>query len=350
MFKRGNTYWCKFRYNGKVIQKSLDTGNRNLARKIEAKIRTRVAEGKYFEKSIGEEKTVSNMMDKFMIEHAPTVSESMQISYKCSLNSLLPFFGDLMLSSIAPKIVSDYKIKRRIEGVKPATINRELAMLSKSINMAANEWQWLKQPPRIKKEKINNARDRWLNENEEKRFQKACLDLEYNWLCDLVDFDINTGLRMGELISLEWPEFNFNRRTIFIKETKNKESRTIPLNRPAYDNLYRKSKIRRINTKLVFLNNACKKWDKCNLGKIFRKVLNHAKIEDFRFHDLRHTFGSRLAQAGVDINTIARLMGHKDLKMTQRYIHHTVDSLRAGVNKLENPGYNLATMQQKKAN
>tara|TARA_B100000315_G_C14530181_1_gene565765 strand:- start:68 stop:1120 length:1053 start_codon:yes stop_codon:yes gene_type:complete len=348
MYKRGNTYWCKFRYNGKVIQKSLDTGNINLARKIEAKIRTQVAEGKYFEKSIGNKKTVSNMMEKFMLVHAPTVSESMQISYKCSKKKLISFFGDLKLPYITPDVVLEYKLKRRSDGVKPATINCELAMLSKALNVAVNEWQWLKYSPKIKREKVNNARKRWLSESEEERFQKACLDLEYDWLDDILIFDINTGLRMGELISLKWPEVNLRRKTIFIKETKNKEPRTVPLNQIAFECLCRKSKIRRINTKLVFLNYASKKWDKCNLGKIFRKVLKKAKIKDFRFHDLRHTFGSRLAQAGVDINTIARLMGHKDLKMTQRYIHHTVDSLRVGVDKLENVGYNLATMKKKR--
>lgn len=111
--------------------------------------------------------------------------------------------------------------------------------------------------------------------------------------------------------------------------------------------LIRKSKARKLKTKLVFPNAALKKWDKSNLGKTFRRVLDKAKIEYFRFHDLCHTFGSRLAQAGLDINTIARLMGHKDLKMTQRYIHHTVDSLRIGVNLLDGSGHNSVTIGEK---
>lgn len=350
MFKRSGVYWTCIRHNGKKIQKSLETSDRKLAKAIEAKIRSEIVEGKYFEKHIGQYKTFNEVVVKFIAEYAPTVSKSMQESYKCSSNSLLPFFGDLKLSLITPEIISDYKVKRRKDGVKPATTNIELAMLSKALNVAANEWRWLKYPPKIKREKVNNARSRWLNKSEEKRFVKACLELGYNWLCDLSTFDINTGLRMGELISLEWPEVDLIRKTIFIKETKNKESRTIPLNQAAFDILYRKSKFRRIDTKLVFPNFAFKKWDKCNLGKVFRKALVKAEIEDFRFHDLRHTFGSRLAQAGVDINTIARLMGHKDLKMTQRYIHHTVDSLRVGVDKLTNSDYNLTTVEKKQAN
>lgn len=117
--------------------------------------------------------------------------------------------------------------------------------------------------------------------------------------------DINTGLRLGELLAMEWPEVNLFQKTLFVKKSKNKESRTVPLNEAAMAILISKSKIRNIASKLVFPNTAGNIWDQCNLGKVFRSALKNAEIEGFRFHDLRHTFGSRLAQAGVDINTIA---------------------------------------------
>ena len=347
MFKRGGVWWTCIRYKGKKIQKSLETPDKKLAQAIEAKIRIEIVEGKYFEKSTEQKKTFKDLMEKFMDEHAPTVSNSMQESYECSLKPLFSFFGNLHLTSITADKISDYKVKRRNEGVSPATINRELAMLSKSLNCAVQDWRWLKEAPRIKRTKLNNERKRWLKSDEEKRLKPVCLSLGYDWLKDIVVFDINTGLRMGELISLEWPEVNLFSKTIFVKETKNKESRTVPLNHEAVEILIRKSRVRSIKTKLVFPNPALSKWDKSNLGKRLRRILLKAGIEDFRFHDLRHTFGSRLAQAGVDINTIARLMGHKDLKMTQRYIHHTVDSLRVGVDKLTNSDYNLTTVGEK---
>ena len=347
MFKRSGVWWTCIRYKGRKIQRSLETSDKRLAKAIEAKVRTEIIEGKYFEKSTGQKKTFKDLMKKFMDEHAPTVSDSMQESYGCSLKPLSSFFGNLNLASIMVDKISDYKVKRRNEGVSPATINIELAMLSKALNCAVQDWRWLKEAPRIKREKLNNERKRWLKSDEEKRLKSVCLDLGHDWLKDIVVFDINTGLRMGELISLEWPEVNLFRKTIFVKETKNKESRTVPLNQQAFEILMRKSKVRNIHSKLVFPDLAFGKWDKSNLGKRLRKVLSKAGIEDFRFHDLRHTFGSRLAQAGVDINTIARLMGHKDLKMTQRYIHHTVDSLRVGVDKLTNSDYNLTTVGEK---
>ena len=347
MFKRSGVWWTCIRHEGKKIQRSLETSDKKLAQVIEAKVRVDLKEDKFFEKSTGQKKTFKDLMKKFMDEHAPTVSDSMQDSYGCSLKPLSLFFGNLNLTSITSDKISDYKVKRRHEGVKPATINRELAMLSKALNCAIQDWRWLKEAPRIKRAKLNNERKRWLKRDEEKRLKSACLNLGYDWLKDIVVFDINTGLRMGELISLEWPEVNLFRKTIFVKETKNKESRTVPLNHEAMEILIRKSSVRSIKTKLVFPNPALSKWEKSNLGKRLRTVLLKAGIEDFRFHDLRHTFGSRLAQAGVDINTIARLIGHKDLKMTQRYIHHTVDSLRVGVDKLTNSDYNLTTVGKK---
>lgn len=72
-----------------------------------------------------------------------------------------------------------------------------------------------------------------------------------------------------------------------------------------------------------------------NFLRAFYNIVDRAKIEDFRFHDLRHTFATRLAQAGVDLYKIAKLLGHKDIKMTQRYSHHYPESLRDGVEVLD---------------
>ncbi len=95
MFKRGRVWWTCIRYKGIKIQKSLDTSNKTLAQAIEAKIRTEIIEGKYFEKPIGNNKTFSQLIDKFMVEHAPKKSLNMQISYTASSKHLNPFFGNL---------------------------------------------------------------------------------------------------------------------------------------------------------------------------------------------------------------------------------------------------------------
>ena len=159
MFKRNdsNVWWTSFRYKGKRIQQSLDTTNKKLAQAIEAKIRTEIVEGTYFEKRMGHNKSFNALMDKFMKEHAPTVSENMQSAYKCYLKNLSKFFGNPRLDSMKPKLISGYKVHRRDQGASSSTINRELYMLSKAFNLAVKEWEWLSEYPisKVSKETEN---------------------------------------------------------------------------------------------------------------------------------------------------------------------------------------------------
>jgi site-specific recombinase XerD len=344
MFKRSGVWWTCIRYKGRKIQKSLETSDRKLAQAIEAKVRTEIVEGNYFEKLIGQNKTFKDMMDKFIKEHAPKVSSSMQRSYTTSLKHLIPFFGGSNLLSISPKMISRYKVLRGDEGAKPASINRELAMLSKAFSLAVKEWEWLKDNPvsRVPKEKENNERGRWLTQDEEKILLDNCPE----WLSEIVIFNLNSGLRQHELIELEWPRVNLFRKTMLIQNTKNGKPKTLPLNKVALGVLEQRSKVRSIKNNLVFFNRNGKKINPHNLRTSFYIAIRKAGIEDFKFHDLRHTFATRLAQRGVDLYKICKLLGHRDIKTTQRYAHHCPESLRDGVEALE-ADYNLTTIGEK---
>ena len=96
-----------------------------------------------------------------------------------------------------------------------------------------------------------------------------------------------------------------------------------------------RNRVRQLHSNLVFPTENGTRITASNLGRAFREALKKAKIENFRFHDLRHTFASRLAQEGVDLYLIQRLLGHKDPRMVQRYSHHSVESLRGGIEVLE---------------
>ncbi|MHC4266935.1 MAG: tyrosine-type recombinase/integrase [Planctomycetota bacterium] len=345
MFKRAGVYWTCIRHNGKKIQKSLETSDKKLARAIEAKIRTEIVEGSYFEKLIGTKKTFKDMMDKFMKEHAPKVSVKMQSSYETSLKHFIPFFGEKNLLSISSKMISRYKVLRKEEGAAPASINKEQAMLSKAFNLTVKEWEWLKDNPvsKVPREKLNNERDRWLTKDEEERL----LINSPEWLREIISFALNTGLRQDELLSLEWNRVSLFRKTILIKKTKNGKPKTVPLNQIALDVLNKRSKLKSIKNDLVFFNSNGEKMCRSRLRKAFQVALKKAGIKDFRFHDVRHTFATRLAQAGYDLYKISKLLGHMDIKMTQRYSHHCPDSLRDGVEILEND-YNLTTIDGKR--
>ena len=117
-------------------------------------------------------------------------------------------------------------------------------MLSKAFNLAIKEWEWVKENPvsKVPKEKENNKKDRWLTVDEEKRL----LEASPQWLKELILFDLHTGLRLDELLSLEWNRADIFRKIIVIQKPKNKEPRTVPLNQIALDILMQKQKVRSI--------------------------------------------------------------------------------------------------------
>ncbi|WP_261340990.1 tyrosine-type recombinase/integrase [Candidatus Scalindua japonica] len=286
------------------------------------------------------------MMDKFMKDYAPTVSMNTQEGYKYYLKNLNRFFGNPALMSITPKIVAKYKLYRRDYGASPSTVNRELYMLLKAFNLAVKEWEWLKDNPvsRVQKELENNEVDRWLTEGEERRL----LGNSPDWLREIIAFALNTGLRQDELLSLEWSRVNLLRKTILIQKTKNNKPNTLPLNSLALNVIMQKheGKVRSLKNDLVFISMSGTKIGKRNLIRAFAQALEKAEIKNFTFHCLRHTFATRLAQNGVDIYKIAKLLNHKDLKNTQRYSHHCPESLMVGVQILEKFDYNPTTMAQ----
>ncbi len=181
------------------------------------------------------------------------------------------------------------------------------------------------------KERENNERDRWLTADEE----ASLLEYSSDWLRDIILFNLHTGLRQDELLSLTWDRVDLFRKAILINETKNGRSRTIPLNKSAEGILMRKAKIISIKSKIVFHSKCGTKIEKHNLRRAFVIAMKRAGVEDFTFYGLRHSFATRLTQSGVDLYKISKLLGHKDIKTTQRYAHHCPDSLRDGVEILE---------------
>jgi integrase len=224
--------------------------------------------------------------------------------------------------------------KRCSDGVKSATINRELATLKKAFNLALKEWEWVESNPvsKVSMEPEDNKRDRWLTQDEEERLLKACP----HWLREVVVFALNTGMRLSEILELSWDAVDFFRKTVTVFKSKNKERRTIPLNGSAIELLKFKAKVRLIKTNLVFYGpRANKLVRKRNVSWVFHTIARGTGISDFRFHDLRHTFATRLIQAGVDLYRVQRLLGHKSPSMTQRYAHHWPESLRHAVEVLD---------------
>jgi integrase len=337
LVKRGK-YWCmRFMYHGRQVRRSTGTTDRRLAEAIVGKVRAQIVEGRFFETLEERTRTFDELMKRYLREHAAKKSEPRH--YQGYAKSLTAFFGGRTLGEITPKLIADYKALRYAVGLKPASINRELASLKKAFNLAVREWEWCRENPvsKVSMERENNQRDRWLSVEEEARLLQGCAP----WLHDLVMFALHTGMRMGEILELTWRGVDFSRRTVMVVRSKNGERRTIPVNETVLSVLRQKSKVRSVKTDLVFCSHVFTSMESGHLRRSFRLALGKAGIDDFHFHDLRHTFATRLVQAGVDIYKVQRLLGHKSPVMTQRYAHHYPESLRDGVEILDHVGTNL---------
>jgi len=330
LFKRGQVWWMRFTYQGQQIRQSTETDDKKLAQRIYYKVLGEIAEGKWF--NIPVRKTFNELMDRYMDEHSKVKKRSWGRDL-ISLSHLRPFFGSHTLEEITPQIISQYKGLRYAEKAKPATINRELTLAKHAFNLGMKEWEWCRENPfsKVKMEKENNLRDRWLTQEEEERLLKA----SPQWLREIVVFALNTGMRQGEILDLTWKDVDLFRKVVYVLQEKVGEKKTVPLTPTLFELLKAKSKVRHIGHNLVFPSENGTRISGSNLVRAFRGALKKAEIENFRFHDLRHTFASRLAQSGIDPYTIQRLLGHKDPKMVQRYAHHSVESLRNGIAVLE---------------
>ena len=331
LVKRGNYWWMRFTYQGRQVRRSTGTTDRRLAEAILGQVRVKMVEGRFFETLEEKTRTFEELMERYLTEHAAKKSQPRH--YRGYARSLTAFFGGRTLAEITPKSIVEYKNRRYAAGLKPASINRELASLKKAFNLAVKEWEWCRENPvsRVSMEQENNTRDRWLSFEEEARVLQSCAP----WLHDLVTFALHTGMRMGEILDLTWQGVDCTRRTVMVCRSKNGERRTIPVNDTVLSVLRQKSKVRSLMTDVVFCSHVFTPMESGHLRRSFRVALSKGKIEDFHFHDLRHTFATRLVQAGVDLYKVQRLLGHKSPIMTQRYAHHYPESLRDGVEILD---------------
>lgn len=207
--------------------------------------------------------------------------------------------------------------------ISPARINRYVSVLSNACTYAVNEWEWLETNPLQKIRKLSEpkGRTRFLDEFERERLLKECKNSKNPYLYIIVVIALSTGARKGEILNLRWKDINFSKNTITLYETKNGEIRSLPMAGHALELLKEHQKIWRIGTDLVFPSSNGKK--PAAIRDAWLAAIERAEIDDFRFHDLRHSAASYLAMNGATLAEIAEVLGHKTLQMVKRYAHHS---------------------------
>ncbi len=252
------------------------------------------------------------------------------------------------LNKVTSWDIESWRSKRHKDGLNVTTSNRYIGTLKAMFNRAV-EWEVIEHNPiaKIKKQKSDNrAIVRYLSTDEEARLRaslrsrdrrlaesnpfyaggrfvslKAILGGYADHIHPMILLLMNTGMRRGEMFNLRWQDVDFiNKRITVIGNTsKTGQTRYIPLNVEAFNVLQMWSKQTQRENGFVFIGKNGSRFT--NIDKAWKVLLREAKINDFRLHDLRHHFASRLVSAGVDLNSVRELLGHSDIKMTLRYAH-----------------------------
>ena len=242
-------------------------------------------------------------------------------------------FGDTPLAQITTWQIEKWK-SEKAKAVQQQTVNRSLTVIKHMFKKAV-EWSMTKTNPAtgVKRFTVVSERTRFLSADDVQAILQKCKeDLTSPWLYPLVKLALNTGMRQGELLSLEWKAVNFERDTINVLQTKTMRWKTISINTDALEALNWLQSNRYGDYLFMW------PWGgmvgKTTVYDAFKRACKAAGIEDFHFHDLRHTFPSHLVMAGVDLLTVKELLGHKQINMTVRYSHLAPEHTAQAVAKL----------------
>ncbi len=292
------------------------------AQKWVASIESAIKENRHFKTSESKKRTLEQLIEKYTKQVLPDKKDGLKQARQLQWWS--KELGHLTLANISPSVIADARDKLLDEGRAPSTTMRYLAALSHALTIASNEWEWINENPmsKVRKPKEPKGRDRFLSDDERVRLLEACKASSSQFLYPIVVLAISTGMRQGEIVSLTWREIDLSRGYIYLSDTKNGEKRTVPLVGHALETIRELSKIRRIDTNYLFPSSV-KADTPVFIRKQWQKALIVAEVENFRFHDLRHTAASYLAMNGASLTDIAEILGHKTLAMVRRYAHLT---------------------------
>ncbi len=335
LYKRWNVWWiCYVGVDGKTRRETTRTENYREAQALLIKRKQGVLDGKEPEVKRIKSYCFFELKDEYL------KWAERQKSYKSKkgfVEQLCKEFGNLPLRNFGTRLVDQFVTKRLEQGNKPATVNRIMAtlkhMFSKAVEWEMVEEETLKRIRRVKLLKENNKRSRFLEEEE----CQILIDSAEPHLKPILITALNTGMRKTEILTLTWDNVDLKHGFILLNVTKNDERREIPVNETMRQMLVNLP--RRLDVHYLFFDAVSGKRY-IDVKTSFHTACRRAKIRDFRFHDLRHTFASHLVMAGVDIMTVKELLGHKTLAMTLRYAHLAPSHKSKAVEMLDIKGRN----------
>ena len=357
----GTKVWYLYYYdtNGKKASKKLGLADKLTvaqARIMAQDVGARVIRGENLKKEKPSPKFtygefLKNYYEPWVVSHRKSGRETMR-----SINTAFDFLLSQPIEDLSIIELEQWRTKRMREGSKAATINRLVVALKALVNWAVNH-DLIKENPLARlgrlKERDSNTKVRYLSDDERVRLM-AALDAREDriraereshneWLTQrgqkgmpelngkfadylkpMVLVSLCSGLRQGSLFGLKWDDIDFFTRTMTIRPDNAKPEKILqlPMNSVVVETLTAwKEQNAPIKDKALIFPSPVSGEVMNNVKKSWGALLKEAKIENFRWHDMRHDFASQLAMKGVDLNTVRELMGHSDMKMTMRYAH-----------------------------
>jgi len=302
-------------------------------------IEAQMIEGKHFRNAEARRHTVAEAIDRYVLEELPRKRNGNM--HRATLPWWKEQLGRIKLADISAASIVEARGKLEREPYQRAkpnskrtslkdgdvartfkrtssTVNRYLASLAHVFTVARKEWHWIAHNPfdGVSKLGENKTRTRHLSDDERTRLLKESAN-DPALHCFVV-IALSTACRAGELLKLTWPDVNLKEGQLLFRETKNAEPRTAWLHGEALRLLKEHARVRRIDTDQVFCNPSGR--GPLDYNKSFRAACVAAKVEGFRFHDLRHTAATELARMGATEQQLRAIGGWKS-GVVSRYVH-----------------------------
>jgi integrase len=323
LLKRGEVWWSYFYVDGIRYQQSTGTANRRQAEQIELKFKADINARRHRLVQVDPTLTFGALAARFVASAGP------KPHHVDRLKHLLPFFGNVPLVKITKNMAREYRRYRMSEkSIKDATVNRDLSVLRHLLYWATDEGLLPANPlGRLRMERERRTARPVMSVEEEDKLLGAAPQ----HLAEIVMAALDTGMRRGELLGQQWEHIDFRRELLSVTRSKTPEgeAREIPLTKRLLDLL----EVRREEQGPVFLY---EDQPLKSIKRSWKTALTNAGIRHFRFHDLRHTFNTRLLEAGVMQEVRKALMGHvSGEKVHSTYTHVELPAKRNAIARLE---------------
>jgi len=309
--KRGNSWTAQVRIAGwrsftKTFKKKTDAvaWSVHLENKLRnAPVPTFVADNKV---------TLSDLVIRYAEEIAPSHKSSVPETYRLRAISR-SWIGELDIRYLNKQQFSQYQ-KDRLEKVSVASVHAELSLIKRVLDTAIKQWGYGIAENVIKTMKYSKgsvSRTRRLEADEKDRILTAARLQRNEYICSIIEFAIETGMRRSEILKLKWCDINFHTGFASLFNTKNGEDRKVPLTKRCIEVL---NQLPRSHEHVFPISATC-------LHQAWQRAVKRADIKDLRFHDLRHEAVSRFFEMGMSVPEVALISGHKDLTQLFRYTH-----------------------------